>query len=82
MQDEYDFSRMRSRKNPYASRLKQPVTIRLEEDVIIYFKNMAEDTGASYQPLSERLRRATQEDPDKPAIKGIKYVSWPDSKNC
>ena len=42
---------MRSRKNPYASRLKQPVTIRLEEDVITYFKNMAEDTGASYQSL-------------------------------
>ena len=51
MQDEYDLSKMRSRKNPYASRFKQPVTIRLGEDVITYFKNMAEDTGASYQSL-------------------------------
>lgn len=33
---------MKSRKNPYASKLKKPVTIRLGEDVIDYFKEMAE----------------------------------------
>ena len=51
MKDEYDFSKMKSRKNPYASRLKKSVTIRLGEDVIGYFKNMAEDTGVPYQSL-------------------------------
>ena len=82
--DEYDFSKVRSRKNPYASRLKQPVTISLGEDVITYFKSMAKDTGASYQGLMSLYLRdcaATQEDRDKPALKGIKYVSWPASKN-
>ena len=49
MQDEYDFYKMIFRKNPHASRFKKPVTISLVEDVIAYFKNMAEDTGASYQ---------------------------------
>ncbi|WP_286237472.1 BrnA antitoxin family protein [Neptuniibacter halophilus] len=51
MKDEYDFSKMKSRKNPYASKLKKPVTIRLDEDVITYFKAMAEDTGVPYQSL-------------------------------
>ena len=37
MKKEYDFSKMKSRKNPYASKLKKPVTIRLSEDVIDYF---------------------------------------------
>lgn len=51
MRDEYDFSKMKSRKNPYAAKLKKPVTIRLGEDVIDYFKGMAEDTGVPYQSL-------------------------------
>lgn len=51
MKDEYDFSKMKSRKNPYASRLKKPVTIRLGEDVITYFKDMADESGVPYQSL-------------------------------
>lgn len=51
MKDEYDFSKMKSRKNPYASKLKKPVTMRLGEDVISYFKDMAEKSGVPYQSL-------------------------------
>ena len=51
MRAEYDFSKMKSRKNPYASKLKKSVTIRLGEDVISYFKTMAEDSGIPYQSL-------------------------------
>ena len=51
MKKEYDFSKMKSRKNPYASKLKKPVTIRLSEDVIDYFKKMAEESGVPYQSL-------------------------------
>ena len=51
MKAEYDFSKMKSRKNPYASKLKKSVTIRLGEDVISYFKSMAEETGVPYQSL-------------------------------
>ncbi|MAV29755.1 MAG: antitoxin [Cycloclasticus sp.] len=51
MKKEYDFSKMKSRKNPYASKLKRPVTIRLSEDVIEYFKEMAEESGVPYQSL-------------------------------
>ena len=51
MKKEYDFSKMKSRKNPYASKLKKPVTIRLSEDVIEYFKKMADESGVPYQSL-------------------------------
>jgi len=51
MKAEYDLSRLVSRKNPYASKLKKPVTMRLSEDVITYFKRMADEAGVPYQSL-------------------------------
>ncbi|MCE2879444.1 MAG: BrnA antitoxin family protein [Comamonadaceae bacterium] len=49
MRKHYDFSK--ARKNPYAAQLKKPVTIRLDEGSISYFKGMAEETGIPYQSL-------------------------------
>lgn len=51
MKGKYDFSKMKARKNPYASRLKKPVTIRLGADVVAYFKEMADKLGVPYQNL-------------------------------
>ncbi len=51
MKDEYDLSKMKSRPNPYAKRLKKQVTLRMSEDVIDYFKEMTEETGIPYQSL-------------------------------
>ena len=51
MSAEYDLSKLKSRKNPYASRLKKPVTMRLSEDVVAYCKAMADDTEVPYQGL-------------------------------
>jgi predicted DNA binding CopG/RHH family protein len=51
MKAEYDLSKMESRKNPYAAKLKKSVTMRLSEDVIGYFKKMADETGVPYQSL-------------------------------
>lgn len=51
MKAEYNLSKMKSRKNPYAAKLKKSVTIRLSEDVIEYFKTMAEKAGVPYQSL-------------------------------
>jgi len=51
MKAEYDLGKMKSRKNPYASKLKKPVTMRLSEDVVDYFKAMSEETGVPYQSL-------------------------------
>ena len=49
MRDRYDFSD--SEPNPYAERMKRPVTIRLDEDTITYFKAMASKKGLPYQSL-------------------------------
>jgi uncharacterized protein (DUF4415 family) len=51
MKSEYDLSKMKSRRNPYASKLKKPVTMRLSEDVVAYFKAMAVEAGVPYQSL-------------------------------
>jgi len=51
MKSEYDLSKMKSRKNQYAAKLKRQVTIRMGDDVIEYFKRMAEETGIPYQSL-------------------------------
>ena len=45
MRKEYDFSKMKGRRNPYAGRLKKPVTIRLGCDIVDYFKKMAGQMG-------------------------------------
>ncbi len=49
MREEYDFSQ--SKKNPYASQLKKPITIRLDEDSVTYFKAVSEEVGIPYQSL-------------------------------
>lgn len=75
MKSEYDLSNMPSRKNPYASRLKKPVTMRLSEDVIDYFKSMAEEAGVPYQSLINLYLR------DCVAQHRTLNISWP-SKPC
>ncbi len=49
MRNSYDFSE--SVKNPYANKLKRQITIRIDEETIDYFKNMAEAKGVPYQSL-------------------------------
>ena len=51
MKTEYDFSKMKGRCNPYATKLKKPVTIRIGSDVIAYFKHLAAETDVPYQIL-------------------------------
>ena len=51
MRKEYDFSKLKGRKNAYARHLKKQVTIRMGVDIIDYFKAMAEQTGVPYQNL-------------------------------
>lgn len=49
MRKEYDFSK--GRRNPYASRLKRQVTIRLDRRTIEYFKALSRECGIPYQTL-------------------------------
>ena len=47
----YDFTKMKGEKNPYLSRLKQPITIRLDKATVSYFKELAQEIGMPYQNL-------------------------------
>jgi len=51
MRENYDFSKMKGKKNTYTKYLKQPVTMRLDKDSIAYFKDLAEESGIPYQTL-------------------------------
>jgi predicted DNA binding CopG/RHH family protein len=53
MKKEYDLSRLKSRKNPYARYLKRQITIRINNRTVDYFKKMAEETGIPYQNLMD-----------------------------
>jgi len=57
MKKEYDFSKMRSRPNPFASKSRKAISIRLGVDVIDYFKKLAEESGMPYQTLIDLYLR-------------------------
>ncbi|GHU67199.1 antitoxin [Clostridia bacterium] len=49
MRKEYDFSN--ARPGRLAGKTKQQITIRIDEDTIAYFKEIAEKSGVPYQTL-------------------------------
>jgi predicted DNA binding CopG/RHH family protein len=62
MRKEYDLSKLKSRKNPYAKRLRKEIRIRLENETIEYFKNLSDETGLPYTSLINLyLRECAQE---------------------
>jgi len=56
MKKEYDFSKMKTKKNPYASK-KKAVGINLSSEVIDYFKNLSKNCGLPYQTLIDLYLR-------------------------
>jgi uncharacterized protein (DUF4415 family) len=69
MRKEYDLTKLKSRRNPYAKHLKQQVTIRLGVDVIGYFKELAEETGIPYQNLINLYLRDCVASRRRPSLK-------------
>ncbi|MHC4505527.1 MAG: CopG family antitoxin [Planctomycetota bacterium] len=63
MKKEYDLSKMKKRRNPYAKRLKRQITIRMGVDIIEYFKKLAAETGIPYQNLINMYLRECVERP-------------------
>ena len=72
---EYDLSKPKFRKNPYASKLKKPVTMRLSEDVVQYFKGMADEAGVPYQSLINLYVRGCLANGRK------MQINWPQKEN-
>jgi uncharacterized protein (DUF4415 family) len=69
MKKEYDFSKLKGRKNPYAKRLKKQITIRVGVDVLDYFKELAEETGIPYQNLINLYLRDCVISKRRPSLK-------------
>ncbi|OGQ14978.1 MAG: antitoxin [Deltaproteobacteria bacterium RIFCSPHIGHO2_02_FULL_40_11] len=51
MKKEYDFSKLKKAEPRYLKYLKKSVTMRLDPNVITYFKKLALKTGIPYQAL-------------------------------
>lgn len=51
MRDEYNIEELNPRRNPYAAKLKQQVTMNMKVSTVMYFKEMSEESGVPYQLL-------------------------------
>ena len=51
MKKEYDLDKMKWKKNPYAKKLKKQITIRLDQNIITYFQEIAKEMELPYQTL-------------------------------
>ena len=69
MKKRYDFEG--SVKNPYARKLKQQITIRLEAETIAYFKQLALETDIPYQKLINMFLRDCAEKKIRPSVDWI-----------
>ena len=67
MRQNYDFSK--AKRNPYARRLKQQITIRLDKPTIEYFKDLSEESGIPYQTLINLYLRDCATTGRKPSIR-------------
>jgi uncharacterized protein (DUF4415 family) len=66
MKKHYDFSN--ALKNPYAKRLKKQVTIRLENDIVDYFKHLSVQEDIPYQKLINLFLRDCASNNKRPLI--------------
>jgi len=71
MKKEYDFSKMKGRKNPYARLLKKQITMRVGVDVIQYFKELAKETGLPYQNLIDLYLRDCVHEKKRPKLSWV-----------
>jgi len=66
MKKEYDFSK--SVKNPYTRKLKRQISIRIENETVEYFKELASQIDIPYQNLMNMYLRDCAEKNKKPNI--------------
>ena len=51
MREEYDIKSLNPRRNPYAGKAKQQVTMNMNTSTVDYFITMSSETGIPYQIL-------------------------------
>lgn len=70
MRKQYDFSE--AKPNPYTKKLKTQITIRLENDTLDYFKQIATETDLPYQTLINLFLRDCATNHKRPEVKWTK----------
>ena len=66
MKKNYDLKKLSWKPNPYLKALKKPVTIRFDQDIVEYFKELSEQEGVPYQTLMNQFLRFCKEEGLKP----------------
>ncbi len=66
MRKEYDLKKLTKASPKYLKHIKEPVTIRLEPQIIAYFKGLSEKTGLPYQSLLNFVLRDYANENRKP----------------
>jgi uncharacterized protein (DUF4415 family) len=66
MRKEYDLKKMKLQPNPYASKLKKSITIRIDTDVVEYFKKLGKKTNTPYQTLVNDFLRNCKDNGFRP----------------
>ena len=66
MLENYDFSK--SIRNPYSEKLKKPITIRLENQTVDYFKELSSEMGIPYQTLINMFLTQCAKEHKKPSL--------------
>lgn len=66
VREHYDFSN--SIPNPYVKKTKKQITIRLDQDVIGYFKKLSEKNGIPYQNLINLYLKDCAESQKEPRV--------------
>ncbi len=51
MREEYNIKELNLRKNPYAKKTKQQVTMNMNTSMVEYFREMSSESGVPYQVL-------------------------------
>ncbi len=51
MRDEYEIRKLDPRRNPYAKETKKQISIKIDQNVIDYFKELSSNNGIPYQTL-------------------------------
>ena len=67
MKSNYDFGE--AKRNPYARPLKKQITIRLDEAVLGYFKDLSEETEIPYQTLINLYLRDCAQTRKRPSMR-------------
>jgi len=68
MRANYDLKKLKWKPNPYTKLLKKPITIRVDEDILDYFKELGQKEQVPYQTVINQFLRFCKQQKMKPQV--------------